>query len=160
MTDFLREICFFINMKQNLYREMFWKHGWYHWYDTILMCMYTHCPNVQHLVNWTTNQYSYHIQLFQPDSLELRRHLVMFQSTTLQGQVGLSQKLQYVTLRKFFAKIWMLYKWIGKPVECYTCSNNTTMYIQMPTIHNGPAQHISSATNSLSLWHPTLYDDL
>ena len=30
----------------------------------------------------------------QPDSPELRRHLVMFQSTTLQGQAGLSQELR------------------------------------------------------------------
>ena len=33
------------------------------------------------------------IHLFQPDSLELRGHLVMFQSTTLQGQAGLCQEL-------------------------------------------------------------------
>ena len=33
------------------------------------------------------------IHLFQPDSLELRGHLVMFQSMTLQGQAGLSQEL-------------------------------------------------------------------
>ena len=33
------------------------------------------------------------IHLFQPDSLALRGHLVMFQSTTLQGQAGLSQEL-------------------------------------------------------------------
>ena len=31
------------------------------------------------------------IHLFQPDPLELRAHLVMFQSTTLQGQAGLSE---------------------------------------------------------------------
>ena len=33
------------------------------------------------------------IHLFQPDSLELRGHQVMFLSTTLQGQAGLSQEL-------------------------------------------------------------------
>ena len=33
------------------------------------------------------------IHLFQPDSLELRGKLLMFQSTTLQGQAGLSQEL-------------------------------------------------------------------
>ena len=33
------------------------------------------------------------IHLFQPDSLELRGHMVMFQNTTLQGQAGLSQEL-------------------------------------------------------------------
>ena len=35
------------------------------------------------------------IHLFQPDSLELRGHLVMFQSTTLQGQASLSQELSW-----------------------------------------------------------------
>ena len=34
------------------------------------------------------------IHLFQTDSLELRGHLVMVQSTTLQGQAGLSQELK------------------------------------------------------------------
>ena len=33
------------------------------------------------------------VHLFQPDSLELMGHLIMFQSTTLQGQAGLSQEL-------------------------------------------------------------------
>ena len=33
------------------------------------------------------------IHLFQPDSLESREHLVMFQSITFQGQTGLSQEL-------------------------------------------------------------------
>ena len=36
------------------------------------------------------------IHLFQPDSLELRGHLVMFQNITLQGQAGLSQELNYL----------------------------------------------------------------
>ena len=34
-----------------------------------------------------------YIHLFQPDSLELWGHLVMFQSTTLEGQLGLSEEL-------------------------------------------------------------------
>ena len=33
------------------------------------------------------------IHLFQPDFLELRGHLVMFQSTARQGQADLSQEL-------------------------------------------------------------------
>ena len=33
------------------------------------------------------------MHLVQPDSLELRGHLVMFQSTTLQGQPGIAQEL-------------------------------------------------------------------
>ena len=34
------------------------------------------------------------IRLFQPDSLELRGHPVMFQSTTLQGQAVFSRTVQ------------------------------------------------------------------
>ena len=41
------------------------------------------------------------IHLFQPDSLELRGHLVMFQSTTLQGQAGLSQELHTDLVHSF-----------------------------------------------------------
>ena len=33
------------------------------------------------------------LHLAQPDSLELRGHLIMFQSTTLQGQADLAHKL-------------------------------------------------------------------
>ena len=38
------------------------------------------------------------IHLFQPDSLVLRGHLVMFQSTTPQGQAGLSQELNFAVV--------------------------------------------------------------
>ena len=37
------------------------------------------------------------IHLIQPDSLELRGHLAMFQSTTLQGQPGIAQELDFIS---------------------------------------------------------------
>ena len=57
------------------------------------------CGETCHMVILCSYLYSLHqlncmqLHLFQPDSLELRGHLVMFQSTTLQGQAGLSQEL-------------------------------------------------------------------
>ena len=55
----------------------------------------------------------YVIHLFQPDSLELRGDLVMFQSTTLQGQAGLFQEL-----------------WLG---ECHECE--FTIDLIAPVLH-------------------------
>ena len=40
------------------------------------------------------------LYLFHPDSLELREHLVIFQSTTLQGQAGIYQELTACVLAK------------------------------------------------------------
>ena len=52
------------------------------------------------------------IHLFQPDSLELREHVVMFQSITLQGQAGLSlELLSYI--RAQFRKILLFFVLAG-----------------------------------------------
>ena len=51
-------------------------------------------PRYSHILHHTQGSV---IHLFQLDSLDLRGHLVMFQSTTLQGQGGLSQELGCIT---------------------------------------------------------------